>query len=89
MSKEMISNFHQIFYLEDPLYILDHIVAMGMLDGYDPPYNPTSYIVISNYSLSVFKFHPLLLITSPQSLDPSFSSWKLKVSNMDKDILST
>lgn len=32
----ILPSFHQMFYLGDPLYVLDHVMVVGTPDGYDP-----------------------------------------------------
>ena len=40
----LLPSFHQMFYLEEPLYVLDHVMVVGMPDDYEPAQQMSAHV---------------------------------------------
>ena len=40
----ILPSFHQMFYLGDPVHVLDHVMVVGIPDGYDPAQQISNHI---------------------------------------------
>jgi hypothetical protein len=56
------SSFHQMFYLEDPVNVLDHVLVVGVADDYDPSQQVSDHVtgglIMWSLVLGMTELHP-------------------------------